>query len=151
MSQEKWKTFVSKILESISPAKWYTKLKYTAVENNFAFVADFLLFMTKKMLVYQNVLGDSKNWWKLNTRILQHKHSDIHLNNLEEWKTLGVRLELNKTIEVVHHKNLTWIFWKQWNLFRDSWANLTIWSCLTRAFSNNPAPYTRKHDFIPLP
>lgn len=46
-----------------------------------------------------------QHWWKLNPKVCQHEYSDEHLANLEQWKILGARLQLNKTIDSVHQEN----------------------------------------------
>lgn len=40
-----------------------------------------------------------RTWWKLNPKVRQHENSDDHLANLKKWKTLGLQLKLNKTID----------------------------------------------------
>lgn len=45
-------------------------------------------------------------WWKLNPKIFEHKKSANHINNLEKWKTLKIRLTLNKTINNVYQQSI---------------------------------------------
>ncbi|CAN7946090.1 unnamed protein product [Ixodes hexagonus] len=38
-------------------------------------------------------------WWKLNPKVQDHERSEEHLRCLEQWKTLEIRLRLQKTID----------------------------------------------------
>ena len=40
-----------------------------------------------------------QKWWKLNPKVAAHECSNEHLENLEKWKTLEMRLKFNKTID----------------------------------------------------
>ena len=42
------------------------------------------------------------SWWKLNPKVSDHENSELHINNLEKWKTLEARLLQNKTIDAAH-------------------------------------------------
>ncbi|XP_065665736.1 zinc finger MYM-type protein 5-like [Hydra vulgaris] len=42
------------------------------------------------------------SWWKLNPKVSDHKKSELHINNLEKWKTLEARLLQKKTIDAAH-------------------------------------------------
>ena len=44
------------------------------------------------------------SWWKLNPKIVNHESSQEHLNFLEKWKTLEMRLKINKTIDAETEK-----------------------------------------------
>ena len=42
------------------------------------------------------------SWWKLNPKVSDHENSELHINNLEKWKTLEARLLQNKNIDAAH-------------------------------------------------
>ena len=42
------------------------------------------------------------SWWKLNPKVSDHENSELHINNLEKWKTLEARFLQNKTIDAAH-------------------------------------------------
>ncbi|XP_065668003.1 52 kDa repressor of the inhibitor of the protein kinase-like [Hydra vulgaris] len=42
------------------------------------------------------------SWWKLNPKVSDHENSELHIINLEKWKTLEARLLQNKTIDAAH-------------------------------------------------
>ncbi|XP_065646998.1 uncharacterized protein LOC136076944 [Hydra vulgaris] len=42
------------------------------------------------------------SWWKLNPKVSDHKNTQLHINNLDKWKTLEARLLQNKTIDAAH-------------------------------------------------
>ena len=56
------------------------------------------LFATEEDINKQFVSGFNQ-WWKLNPKISEHESSSRHLSTLEKWKTLAVRLKIDKTID----------------------------------------------------
>ena len=38
----------------------------------------------------------------MNPKVSDHENSELHINNLEKWKTLEARLLQNKTIDAAH-------------------------------------------------
>lgn len=83
--------------------KW---MVYSPIKKSlFCFCCKLFCTNTKEAGTSKFITG-FQSWWKLNPMVAQHESSAKHLENLEIWKSLSVRLKLNKTIDSMHQKEV---------------------------------------------